>query len=183
MNTKTIVGMLVAALIMFMWQFLSWSMLNVHGSEFTHTADQDKILSYLGDNLKEGTYFLPHAPPTATQEEAMAFMDTRYDKPWAKIQYNDSFDNNMSMNMFRGFTANLLAAFLLIWLLMKIPENNFVTTLLAALGVGVIAYINFPYINSIWFEGSSIGYLVDTVVQWGVVGAWLGWWLNRGNNN
>jgi len=182
MNTKTIVGMLVAAIIMFMWQFLSWSMLNVHAAEFGHSPDQDKILSFLGDNLEEGTYFLPHAPPGSSMEDAQKFMEPYMNKPWAKVQYNKSFDDNMGMNMFRGFTANLLAAFLLIWLLMKIPNNNFVTTLLASLGVGIIAFINFPYINSIWFEGNSLGYLVDTLLQWGVVGAWLGWWLNRGNS-
>jgi hypothetical protein len=31
----------------------------------------------------------------------------------------------------------------------------------------------------VWMETDSTGYLVDTIAQWGLVGVWLGWWLNR----
>jgi hypothetical protein len=45
--------------------------------------------------------------------------------------------------------------------------------------VGGIGYLTIPYLNSIWFDNNSMGYLIDWLVQWGVVGAWLGWWLTR----
>jgi hypothetical protein len=49
----------------------------------------------------------------------------------------------------------------------------------ACVAVGIIGYLTIPYLNSVWFEGSSMGYLVDALVQWGLVGAWLGWWLPK----
>ena len=50
---------------------------------------------------------------------------------------------------------------------------------MAALAVGFTGYLTIPYLNSVWFEASSIGSLIDTVAQWGLLGVWLGWWLNR----
>ncbi|MFK7775379.1 MAG: hypothetical protein AB8F94_24780 [Saprospiraceae bacterium] len=53
------------------------------------------------------------------------------------------------------------------------------TSLLASLAVGAIGYLTIPYLHQVWMETDSTGYLIDTVVAWGLVGAWLGWWLNR----
>lgn len=176
---KQLIGALVGALILFVWQFLSWTTLNIHGKETQYTPNQDKILECLSQNLEDGDYFVPTAPPNATKEEYEATMTNALGKPWAKISYHSSMQMNMGMNMFRGFVINLVSAFLLIWMLLKMPNLDFTTTILASLAVGVIGYLNFPYLNSIWFEGHTIGYIIDTVVQWGLVGAWLGWYLKR----
>ena len=33
MNTKMIIGVVVGGFLVFLWQFLSWAMFNMHGSE------------------------------------------------------------------------------------------------------------------------------------------------------
>ena len=81
--------------------------------------------------------------------------------------------------MFRGFVVNFVALFLLTWLLMKIPNLDFKTTLLSTLAVGTIGYLTVTYIHAIWYEENTIGYIIDLLVSWGLVGAWLGWYLNR----
>ena len=59
---KTIIGTLVGGIILFMWQFLSWTALDLHRSAQNYSPKQDTILSYLSANLeKEGGYFLPTA--------------------------------------------------------------------------------------------------------------------------
>jgi len=83
------------------------------------------------------------------------------------------------MSMFRGFAVDIISAFLLIWLLLKIEKRPLSTVLLSSLAVGLIGYFTIPYLNSVWFETKSLGYLIDSVAQWGLVGVWLGWWLNR----
>lgn len=178
--SKTLIGTLVGGFILFIWQFLSWTMLNIHGAENTYTPQQDQILTALADiGLEEGTYFLPTAAPGATAEQQEQVMTSALGKPWAKLHYRKVFSMNMGMNMFRGLVVNLLSVFFLCWLLMKFTDQRFSTILLASLAVGAIGYMNIPYIESIWFETNSMGYLVDTVAQWGLVGAWLGWWLPR----
>jgi len=177
--TKRIIAILVAAILLFLWQFLSWSVLNVHGSEMQYTDKQDAVLEALSQNLKEGSYFLPNLPPGSTAEQQKAYMENATGKPWATVTYHDSMSSNMGMNMFRGFAIDLLAVFLLIWILGKMGNPSFQTILLSSLAVGFIGYLTIPYMNTIWFETSSLGHLIDAVVQWGLVGVWLGWYLNR----
>ena len=176
---KQLIATLVGGIILFLWQFLSWSMLNVHASEFKYTANQDKIMETLSQNLEEGSYFLPGVPPGSTPEAEQAAMEANIGKPWALISYHRSMQMSMGMNMIRGLAADLVAVFLLVWLLMRCARLDMKTIVLSALAVGATGYLTIPYLNSIWFETNSIGYLIDTVVQWGLVGAWLGWWLPR----
>jgi hypothetical protein len=177
---KQLVATIVGGLILFIWQFLSWSMLPVHQSEYGYTPNQDKIMEVLTQNLtEEGTYMIPGVPPGSTQEQAQAAMDAGAGKPWASISYHKSMNTAMGMNMFRGFVVDLLAMYLLIWLLMKFSNLSMVTSIQASIAVGIIGYLTIPYLNTIWFETSSMGYLVDALVQWGLVGVWLGWYLPR----
>ena len=173
------IGALVGGLLLFIWQFLSWTMLQIHQSQNQYTANQMEILDYLSKNLEEGSYFLPTVAPGASSADYEKLTAEAIDKPWAKITYNSTFDNNMGMNMFRGYVINFLSVLLLCWLLLKIPDLSFGTIILATLTVGIIGYFNHIYINGIWFEGNTIPDLIDTVVSWGLCGAWLGWWLKR----
>ncbi len=176
---KQLIASLVGGLILFFWQFLSWSMLNVHAAEFQYSANQDRVLEALSQNLEEGHYFMPGVPPGSSPEAEQAAMENSMGKPWAMVSYHKSMDMSMGMNMFRGFMVDWLAAFLLVWLLLKFAQLDFRTCLFAALAVGAIGYLSISYLNSVWFESNSIGHLIDTVVQWGLVGVWLGWYLNR----
>lgn len=177
---KQLIATLVAGILLFVWQFLSWSMLNVHGNEMMYTENQDAILQSLGQhNLKDGTYMLPMPAPNSTPEQQQAYMESSAGKPWATVSYHASFDTNMGMSMFRGFIVDLLAAFLLIWILVRITNLDFKTALLSSWAVGAIGYLTIPYLNAVWFDTNTMGYLVDVVVGWGLVGAWLGWFLPR----
>lgn len=176
---KQLIATLVGGVILFVWQFLSWTMLNIHGSEMKYTANQDKILENLTQNLEEGSYFLPGVPPGSSSAEQQAYMENSAGKPWAIVSYHSAMNTNMGMNMFRAFAVDLVAVFLLAWLLLKFVKLDLKTAVLASLAVGGIGYLTIPYLNSIWFESNSIGYVIDVVAQWGLVGAWLGWWLPR----
>ncbi|MBV6440627.1 MAG: hypothetical protein DYG98_16955 [Haliscomenobacteraceae bacterium CHB4] len=176
---KQLIATLVGGAILFFWQFLSWTALNVHGAEHQYTANQDTIMATLVKNLDDGSYMLPQLPAGSSKEEQQKFMEESAGKPWATISYHKSFNGSMGMNMLRAILVDWVAVFLLVWLLMKNTNLDFKTSLLSSLAVGAIAYLTIPYLNSIWFESNTIGYLVDLVMQWGLVGAWLGWWLTR----
>ena len=176
---KQLIATLVGGILLFVWQFLSWTLLNVHGAEFTYTANQDRIMEVLTQNLEEGQYMLPTAPPNSTPEQQQAIMESSTGKPWATLTYHKSMSTDMGMNMLRGIAIDLLSVFLLVWLLLQSANLQFKSALLSSLAVGVIGYLTIPYLNTIWFEESSIGYLIDAVAQWGLVGVWLGWWLTK----
>lgn len=176
---KQLIATLVAGIIIFIWQFLSWAALNVHGSEMRHTDKQDAIMEFLGQNLQPGSYMLPQPAPGSPAEVQQEFMKNYAGKPWATISYHPSMNMGMGLNLVRGFVTDLVAAFLLVWLLMNFSNLTFRSALLGSLAVGAVAYLTIPYLNSIWFETGTMGYLVDLVAQWGLVGVWLGWFLPR----
>lgn len=180
MTTKQIIGAVVGALIVFIWQFLSWAMLNLHASEQMYTPNQDTILQVLSTQLtEEGTYFLPNTPPGTSQEDQQKSMEASVGKPWAQISYHKSLNMSMGMNMFRGYMADLVAVFILIWLLIKLPDTNVVSCITASVAIGIIGYLTTEYTNSIWFEKNSMMDLVDAVVSWALCGAWLGFILKK----
>ncbi len=177
---KQLIASLVGGLILFIWQFLSWAAIPIHKSAYGYTPNQDRIMEVLNQNLTEaGTYMLPGMPPGTPHEQAEKEMQGSLGKPWASISYHKSFNPNMGFNMFRGFSVDLVAAFLLTWLLLNFKTLNFRTAVQASICVGIISYLTIPYLNSIWFEGTTIEHLIDAICQWGIVGAWLGWWLPR----
>ncbi len=175
---KMLIGSIVGGLILLIWQFLSWSLLNVHAAETQYTEKQDQILEALVD-LDEGTYFLPNAPTGTPQDEHQKIMESNLGKPWATVSYHKELKMNMGMNMTRAFVINALSVLLLCWILLKFADLNFSSALITSLAVGAIGYFTITYLNSIWFEKSTFGYIVDTAVQWGLVGCWLGWYLPR----
>src|SRR5678816_1381218 len=64
---KWIIGSLVGALIVFAWQFLSWTMIGIHSGEEKYASAQDQVLSALSSsNLEDGMYMLPTTPVSYT---------------------------------------------------------------------------------------------------------------------
>lgn len=178
---KTLIASIVGGIILFMWQFLSWTILNLHGPSQQYTPNQDSILNMLKTNLdKEGGYYLPTAPPGTSFEGMEKIATENIGKPWASIQYHAALEYNMGLNMIRGLIADIFILWLLCWILGKLANNNFSTTFVSALFVGLIVYLNSSYTGHIWYPSFDIrAYLIDAVVSWGLVGLWLGWWLNK----
>ena len=177
---KLIIGGVVGGILIFFWQFLSWSVLNVHGSMQQYTPKQDTVMAFLSSQFSEdGFYFMPGLPEGSSSEEYQKAMESGAGKPWAQLYYHKSMNTNMGMNMARGLLVDIVAVMLLCWILMKIPEKSLMTTLLIALSIGFISWLTTSYTSSIWFETHSIPDLIDAFLSWGLCGLWLGWWLNR----
>lgn len=180
---KTMIASIVGGILLFMWQFLSWTAINLHSPSQQYSPKQDSILAMLKTHLdKEGGYYLPSAPAGTSFEEMEKLAQDQIGKPWASIQYHAALEYNMGLNMLRGLVANIFIIWLLCWILGKISANNFSTTFTASLLVGIIVYLNSSYTGHIWYPMFDIrAYLIDALVSWALVGIWLGWWLNRKN--
>jgi len=174
-----IIGSLVTAVILFIWQFMSWGLLDLHGENMKYTPNQEKVLTALSANLEPGKYFMPRAPETASQEEMQTISEGFIGGPWAVVSYHENMQMEMGSNMVRGFILNLIIGFLLCWIFGNFGDSSFSKILLSTLAIGFIGYLVFPYLDSVWFKGHTIPELIDAIVGFGIVGAWLGWWLNR----
>jgi len=178
---KIIIASIVGGIIMFVWQFMSWGALDFHRSSQEYTPNQDEIISFLNTKFdKDGGYFLPNSPEGTSSEDMEAQMKDSMGKPWVQIYYHKEMNMSMGMNMFRGLAVDIFTFFLLAWILSKISGNTFGTTVMVSLATGLMCFFNTQYVNHIWYETFDVNAsFVDAIVSWGLVGAWLGWWLNR----
>jgi len=180
---KMIIGAIVAGIILFAAQFLSWGALNLHVKQQRYTAKQDSILAYLGTQFSEdGAYMMPTFAPGTSRDVMEKQMKAMEGKPWAQLVYHKSMPgmDKMFMNMARGLAVNIVIMLLLCWLLVKIPAPSFGTIFMGTLGTGIIVFLNAPYTMHIWYGSFDLtAHLLDAVMGWGVAGLWLGWWLSR----
>jgi hypothetical protein len=177
---RSFIGSLVGGLIIFFWQFLSNSALDLHRVNTQYTPKQDTILNFLSSQLEEGKYFLPNFPAGSTADEMEKQMASAKGKPWAIVDYKKSNDTNMPMNMGRGLITNIIMVWLFIWLLTKGNFNSFGNIFTASLAIGVLSFLFFPYTNFIWYESPGIYIdMLDALMGWGLTGVWLGAYLRK----
>ena len=175
---KTIIATIVGGLILFIWQFLSWAMLNNHYSQNSYTAYQDKILKVLDEiNLAEGEYVLPTVKHDASEDERVAYMEKAEGQPWAILKYRKKLEYTMGMNMFRGVVMNMFIVLGLCFFINTMRKRDFKSIFLVCLGFGLLSYLIHPYLYSIWFQTNTIPDLIDAVVQFSLLGGWLGFML------
>lgn len=179
---RTLIGAIVGALVIFIWQFLSFTALKLHYASTQYTPKQDAILSFMKEqNLADGGYFLPNVEKNATSEQYEALGERMDGNPWMRIEYHNRFDQNMVMNMVRGFLVNIVIVYLFIILLQRMGQFTRGHVISAAIITGLIVFLNASYTNHIWYQTADVwAHLLDAVIAWGLTGAWLGWWLRRG---
>jgi hypothetical protein len=178
---KLVIGSIVGGILIFIWQTLSWTVLDLHHANQEYTPKQDSILSYLNSQFSEdGSYMMPHYPKGASNEEMQKLMEAAKGKPWVQIQYHKSMDINMGVNIGKGLVVDIIMVAFLCWILMKLPAAGFGTIFTACLFTGVVVFINSPYTIHIWYPKADImAHFIDAIVSWALCGIWMGWWLNR----
>ena len=178
---KNVLGAVIGGILIFIWQFLSFALINLHEPAVGYTDKQDQILAALNSSgLEEGGYFLPALPEGSSREAYEEHMRSVTGKPWATIQYHKSYEANMIMNMIRGLLVNIVMVYLLIWIIRRLANPSFGTIVTTSLIVGLIAFFNLAYPNHIWYKTFDIwAYFLDVIVSWGLTGVVLGAIMKR----
>jgi hypothetical protein len=178
---QKLIASLVGGLIIFLWQFLSFAAVNLHEPAQGRTEKQEVIMNFLNSQgLSEGGYYMPMPAKGSSRDEWEANMKANEGKPWALLQYHSKLENTMGMNMVRGYLTDVVIVFLFCWLIGQMRNRSFRNILIAALITGGIVFLNSAYTGSIWYQFFDVwAHLADAVVSWGLVGVWLGWWMNR----
>ncbi len=178
---RTIIAAFVGGLFIFIWQFLSWGLLNLHQPAQQYTPKQNEILDFLSQqNLPEGGYYMPGSPDGVSMEEYEKVLQASEGKPWATIQYHHRLKNNMGMNMARGIIINFITVALLCWIITRMQVRSFAAVFTATIFTGLIVFFNAPYTNAIWYDSfDTWAHLADALASWGLCGLWLGWYLKK----
>jgi len=179
---KWLIGSLVGGILVFLWQFLSWTILPIHSGEAKYTPAEKEILKSLS-GLKAGMYMLPTAPPEASSMDDHKKLAKEMDgKPWATVIYRTEYKNDMVRPMIRGFLVDVFLVFLLIYILTRGGTPTPIRVFAGSVALGFFTFLVGPYTMHNWFQTPAetyTGHLIDGFVAWGLCGLWLGWWLNR----
>jgi hypothetical protein len=180
---KWLIGSLVGAILVFLWQFLSWTILPIHSGEAKYTPAQTEIMNALSSSLKEaGVYMVPTVQPGASMDDHEKLMKDMEGKPWATVIYRPSYKIAMARPMIRGFLIDLVLVFILIYVLTRAGTPTAMRIFAGSVAVGLFTFLVGPYTMHNWFQTPTeayTGHLIDGIVAWGLCGLWLGWWLNR----
>src|SRR3982074_3093447 len=136
---KFLLGAIVGGIVIFIWQTLSWTVLNLRHAGQEYTPKQDSILQYLSTQFSEdGSYYLPNYPPGSSSAEIEKRMEAAKGRPWAQIQYHKVMNINMGANIIRGLIVDIIMVGFLCWILLRISPIGFGTVFIATFFVGVI---------------------------------------------
>ncbi len=180
---KLIIGSLVGAILLFGWQSLSWTMLGIHDKAFRYTPAQDSLLNTISSTLTtEGQYMLPTVPPKSSHQAMEELGKKMEGKPWAIVSYHKTYETDMVKQMLKGFLTIYICIFLCCIIIGGSSNKTFFNGFFTALSFGIVSFLFVWYIGHIWM--GTNGYvlkaeLIDSLVGWGLVGLWLGWWYNR----
>lgn len=181
MDKKFVIASVVGGIILFFWQFLSNTAINIHGTNQKYTANQDAIIAALNTNLTEdGQYHLPMYAPGASSEEIQKMTDEGHLNPFIQINYHKVYGNTLPMNLIRSLLGDIVAVALFVFFVLgQMKVVNLKSTVMMAIGVALSMYLVGSYGNAIWYKTNSIPDLIDAIVGWGLTGAWLGYFLRR----
>lgn len=180
---KWVIGSLVGAIIVFVWQAASWMFLGIHAGEMKYTPAQDQVLATLASsNLEDGMYMLPNAKPGTSMEEHENMRKQMEGKPWAWVLYSNKMNIGMTGPMIIGFVVDLILVVLLISILVRGGLPSFIGIFSGAISVGIFTFLWGPYMERNWYNvpwSAIIGHLYDAIIAWALCGLWLAWWLRR----
>jgi len=178
---KSIIAVLIGAIIMFVYQALSWMMLPIHKNSMKYTPEQDSILQSM-QGLEEGFYRLPNVPPGTSMSEAQETMKARVGQPWALVVYHESMSMAMGKQMAVGFILDLLAVWFFVWIVRKMQKQTLGSITTMALVVGIIIILVTHLMDWNWWTTPMhyvSGQIIDALLMWLLTGLWLGWYLSR----
>lgn len=181
-----IIGSLVAAIILFVFQALSWMALPIHDNALKYSPNQDAILSALNANLTEGgLYAIPNVPPGTSQEEQAAFDQSMVGKPWAIVNYNTAYPGMMASQFIYGFLLNFFAAFVIAYVISACGDKfgTFGSKVMLVMGFALFLVLQGSLMMANWWATPwhyLSGEIIDHLIGWFLAGLWLAWYFSRG---
>lgn len=188
---KFIIASIVGMLIMFIYSTLSWTILPVHAHTFHYTPKQDSIMKMLNSSLPgEGAYMMPIADNRGVgmmdskhREEEEAIMKANVGKPMAVIFYSTGQAMN-PMQIVLGVLYNLFTVVfaVVIFVMAKDKLKTFFMRWWFFIVIGFIVALNSYFLELNWMQYPwhyIKGFIVDVIMEWGLCGAWLAWYLRR----
>jgi hypothetical protein len=187
---KFIIGSLVGTVIVFIWSFVSWTLLPIHIHSFNYVPKQDSVMNMLARTLPgTGAYMLPTADNRLVESvnsDYMKAMDQNQKnmagKPSAIIFFTKQTPGMDPMQIIRGILIDLFAVMSAITILL-LAEARLRTFFMRWWVIMLIGFI--IALNSYMLDWNWMGFpwhfikreIIDVFVEWALCGIWLAWYF------
>ena len=159
-----ILAVILSAVVLFVWGFISWAILPWHNAVANKFADESAVSAVLKENASSaGVYYLPFAQEDLKPGALFAFVNV----------VPDGVDMNMGEMMGLGLLGQAVSAALVLLLLCRTSNLDYQgrVRFVALAGVAIGFVSHFPYWN--WF-GFSTSYtlviILDSLIAWLLAG-------------
>ena len=183
---RTGVAALLAAIVIFFWQFLAHMVLPIGEMGFRLPENEDAVLQVVPTALPTpGIYYLPSIDPAKMSDEAVmkAWTEKASKSPYVFAVVNTPPENPASMapqlikQFITVFLAALLAAFVL-----AATAWTFGARVIGAVAFGVFGWLANIVPLWTWYRFPSdfiVGNLLEEGIGWLLGGIAIAWWLGR----
>jgi hypothetical protein len=180
---RLIVPALLAAVVVFIWMFISWTVIGWHNIDIKNLPNGDTLTEQMKESMNEpGIYIYPGHPDGGDDTNLEEWTNKYKTGPLVNFMvYNPNGADPMNpMNFIKGFIINFIAAFLAgVLLIMTLAQNpSFWRRVIFVTLLGLFAGFIGPFIEWNWW-GFPLAYtivaVVDFIVTWFLAGLVLAW--------
>jgi len=183
---RIVIAALLAAIVLFVWQFLSHMVLPIGMMGFRLPANEDVVLQAVSTGLPNpGIYYLPSIDPAKMNDEAAmkAWSDKAQKSPyvWAVVAGPTPDPMSMTPQLIKQFITNFLAALLAAFVLAA-TAWTFGLRVVGTLAFGLFGWLANLVPQWTWYRFPSdfiVGGLLDQGIGWLLGGVAIAWWLGR----
>jgi hypothetical protein len=172
---RILVGALVGAVLLMVWNFASWMLVGLHDESVRQLPAEGAVVTALkAAGPETGAYFFPYVDPDAPAEDAEAAMEKHKAGPVVFIAYDADGSEPMSPKVFGiGFALYLGATLFASILLFGARIKHAIGRVLFVASFGVIISLigDLGYWNWMNFPTDFVlAMVVDHLVGWSLVG-------------
>ena len=174
---KLIISTLVGGVILFLWGWLSWTVLPLHEASMHNINNEEAVITAMDVNMDhQGVYVFP-AMPTGADQAALEEWSQKYQRgPIGMIIYNpDGAEPMMLSQMIIGLILTFISVFIASWFLSRSTAvtSNYIARVsyfgMLGIFVSVVAHLT----NWNWM-GYPLDYttawIFDTIIGWLITG-------------
>ena len=172
---KALLGAALGAVAMFVWGFVSWTVLQFHTvNSFDNSTTVAESMRSSG--AESGVYFIPAMPGTTDQESAefKKFKEQHERGPVAFVVYSAEGKKAMDpLSMAKGFAVMFASTLVVVFLLMNAKIANYLGRVLFVVSFGLFAAVFSEGSNWAWFHFPmqwTIQMALDHLIAWGLAG-------------
>jgi len=184
---RIFVAALIAAVVVFLWQFVAHMLLPIGQMGFRLPTNEDVVLQAVSTGLPTpGIYYLPSIDPNKMNDEATkkAWAEKSLKSPfvWAVVNAPPTGDpTSMGPQLTKQFITNFLSAWLATFVLAA-TAWTFGPRVLGALAFGLFGWLMNIVPLWTWYRFPSdfiVGNLLEEAIGWILGGIAIAWWLGR----